>query len=696
MFRLVASLLLLILLLTGCIVNDTLPALELLPEAAGSVVIIEEPTAESPVSEVSPSAPSATLPSMPISTVTEGEAEERSPVASSVQPPLSPEHEVAQLLSSILPPARDDYQLANAYRGLAEGLEEINEQNMKRPEVGARQKFKILNVVNNTVGEIEAELQAISNHAYFWFDIGPGSTQPGQEELQDSVTKFDDIYNTVVRYFGSEHNPGIDGDPRLHVVNASPIALCGVTEETLGQCPLAGLVQPADLLPSYVDPRSNEREMFVMNGQRFGSAYYLGVLAHEFRHMIEDNYDRADTDWEKEGSATLAAQLAGYPSGGIERGNLFLANPDQQLNSWSEDNTGPYYGQGYILNRYIFDRLGENIYREFATSPLPGLQALGSVADENDLNVDGESLWLDWLVALVIHDDPSAPEKYRFTSDGLNTAALISISSIPSIQSASVKQYAADYYEIPIDAGDLTFSGATEVSLLETTPISGERFWFAQRGNNSNPRLTREVDLTEVDHATLNYHVFADIEYGYDFAYVSVSVDGGQVWMPLAGENMQGLETADNPAGSAFAERFYTGRNREWIEEKIDLSPYAGSDILLRFEYVTDPILTYGGLALDDITIPEIDFMDDVESEEAAWEAEGFIRATTTIPQRWHLQLIALGEGGLNVEELLVDQNGYLSFNLDKYGTNEKLILIVAASAPTTLTPAEYELNINP
>lgn len=615
-------------------------------------------------------------------------------VEPAIQDPINVQDEVTRSLSTLLPPVRDDLRLAMAYRGLLVGEDELQNTVANTPAVGSRQTFRIMNVVDNTVDEIEAELVVISEHAYFWFDVDPGSPKPELAEIQRIANEFDDVYELVVKQFGTENKPGIDGDPRLHVVNASAMSVCGVTEDTANQCQIAGLVQPADILPHTVDARSNEREMFVMNAHRFGGDFYLGVLAHEFRHMIEDNYDIADTGWEKEGSATLAAQLAGYPSAGDERGNMFLENPDQQLNNWTDGDTGPYYGQGYLLNRYIYDRFGEALYLQFATSPLPGLQAVDYVAEANELDLDGESLWLDWLVALLIHDEPGAAEKYRFESQGIQKAASTLIENTPVVYHESVSQYAADYYTLPNVADELSFSGNTAVSLLGVDPISGERFWFSQRANNSNPRLTREVNLTGVDQATLIYHVYADIERGYDFAYVSVSVDDGQTWIPLIGEHMQGLDPEDNPAGSAFTNRFYTGRRNYWLKEEIDIGAFAGQKILIRFEYVTDPKLTYGGLALDDIAIPEIDFFDDVESADSAWVAEGFLRATPNLSQKWHLQLVTFEEEGPAVQQYEVNPDGKLSLRLDSLDSIRPPVLIVAALTPTTLMPADYMLNI--
>ncbi len=178
--------------------------------------------------------------------------------------------------------------------------------------------------------------------------------------------------------------------------------------------------------------------------------------------------------------------------------------------------------------------------------------------------------------------------------------------------------------------------------------------WLANRANYSTARLTRDFDLSGVDSATLTYDVFRDIEQGYDFAYVSVSTDGGQTWQPLVGEAMDGEAFEDNPSGSALAERFYTGRGRDWMPETIDLTPYAGQEIQLRFEYVTDPILTFGGLALDNIAIPEIDFYDDAETDRG-WTAEGFVRGTGYVPQPWFIQLITFEDGAPVVTRIPVE-----------------------------------------
>ncbi len=588
-------------------------------------------------------------------------------------------------LNQSMPPERDDMRLAAAYLGAIDTPADPPPQ----PDpltVGAHQTFNIGNIVDNTVSSIDAELTAVSDHAYFWFDTGPESVDPDPNQLADIAAAFDDIYETDVAHFGSESSPGIDGDPRVYIVHASPLALCGSIN-----CGVAGYFSAEHALPRAANPNSNEHEMFIMNTQQFGTSFYLNVLGHEFRHMIEDNHDQGDADWEAEGSATLAEELLGYPGSGQQRGNLFLQNPDQQLNSWVDSNefsTLPYYGMGYVLNRYIYDRLGADLYRQFATSDGYGLRAVDEVAAQNGLDVTGEQLWLDWLVALAVHNEPGAPDLYRFQGAPLDTAAMTAVNDDDDFDT-TVAQNAADYYKLPTGSTTIKFEGQTVVPLLNTVPYSGEMMWYAQRANYSNPRLTRTVDLRDVDTATLSYAVYVDIEQGYDFAYVSVSEDNGRTWQGLTADNMQGLSPEDNPAGSAYTNRFYTGRIQEWREERVDLSQYAGQIIQLRFEYVTDLILTYGGFALDNIAIPEINFYDDAESLAEGWTAAGFVRTAAYLPQTWHLQLVTFKDGVPQVEKiaLTADQTATLTVN-----EKNNPILIVAASAPFTLEPAHYKL----
>ncbi|MBE2222545.1 MAG: immune inhibitor A [Anaerolineae bacterium] len=633
-------------------------------------------------------------------TVNSQQPTENEAPATNDPPPATPNatQNTSDALVQNQPLPRDPIALAIAYDGISPQPVPTREIVTTPLTTGTRHQLKVLNTDSIIVNEIEAELKAVGDHAYFWFETDSSVANPTAAELAQMAASFDEIYEQVIAIFGSEGNPGLDGDARIHIVNADPGTIC----DDANACGLLGYFSASDIIPVHYDANSNEREMFVMNGSTFGTEGYLDTLAHEFRHMVEANYDAGDIDWAVEGSAVLAQDLLGYSDDGIYRANLFLENPDQQLNSWPDGFTTAAYGQGYLLNRYIYNRLGPDLYREFATHPASGLDAVTAVAAQHNLDLDGETLYHDWLTALAIHDQPGADPKYELR-EGVETAVMTTIHPGQGIDD-TVHQYAADYYQLGSGHKQYTisFDGSETVPLIPAPPASGEMMWLANRANYSQAQLTRLVDLTGVETATLNYKVFHEIEQGYDFAYVAVSEDNactepcrsGRSWQPLTAPHMQGLDPEHDPSHSAYADRFYTSSSNGWVQETIDLTPYAGQEILLRFEYVTDEIYTESGLALDDINIPEIGFYDDAESLDEAWTADGFIRATGSIPQQWHLQLITFPDGTPQVQFLPLDEAaaGIIELNLAK--GEQPPILIVAATAPMTLQPASYSLAI--
>lgn len=586
------------------------------------------------------------------------------------------------------PPVRDDVRLATAFGRVAGPL--ATPTAASEPAVGDVETFYVGNVDSNTVHQITAELRSIGDHAYFWFDQGPGGGEPNDAFLAEATATFDEIYDTVSRYFGND-----GAHQRLHILHASPLTICDVGPDSLDSCSIAGYFSQRDNLPRSVNPQSNERPMFVMNGRNFGTSFYLNVLGHELRHALEAGYDPADQDWVVEGTATLAEDLLGYPLSPQARASAFLVDPDQQLTTWSESNPYPHYGQGYLLNRYLLDRLGEEAFQEVMTHEADGLAAVDAVAERRGWDLTGEGLWLDWLAAMALIGEPDVPEHLQWHGPDLSPAMTTAVDSIPASYETTVSQYAADYYALPSSGTHtVNFEGALTTPLLEAQPLSGDRMWYAQRANYSNPRLTRSLDLRAVNAATLEYSVYADIELGYDFAYVSVSTDGGDTWEALTAEHMQGMAETDDPSDSAFAGRFYSGRNRRWVDETIDLTPFAGQEVQVRFEYVTDPILTYGGFALDDIAVPEIGFFDDAEIDVGGWVAEGFLRAPANVPQRWHLQLVTLVDDEVVVEPVRVDATGRATIEVRSVAGETRPLLIVAATAPETLEVADYTLAI--
>ena len=241
---------------------------------------------------------------------------------------------------------------------------------------------------------------------------------------------------------------------------------------------------------------------------------------------------------------------------------------------------------------------------------------------------------------------------------------------------------------------NIAFAGSTQVKLVPNEPHSGEYFWWSNRGDSSDMTLTRAFDLTGLSRATLEVWLWYDIEEDWDYAYIEVSTDGGQTW-----DILQGRYTTDsNPNGNSFGHA-YTGQSGfgdeapVWVEEEIDLTPYVGQEILLRFEYITDDAVNRAGFCVDDIAIPELDYFDDAEKE-GQWIAEGFVRTDNILPQRFLVQLIVLGpEVEVRRMELDEAQTGRLVVE-GMGGEVEKAVLVVSGTTPVTTELASYEYSV--
>ena len=240
---------------------------------------------------------------------------------------------------------------------------------------------------------------------------------------------------------------------------------------------------------------------------------------------------------------------------------------------------------------------------------------------------------------------------------------------------------------------------ATENGMLKlvATNLKGQHSWWANRGDDSDMRLSRAFDLRNVKTATLTFSTWYDIEDGWDYGYVEVSTDGGKHWQILPGKTT----TDKNPVGNAFGVGWTGisggGKTPAWVEEKVDLSAFAGKQILLRFEYVTDDALNLPGWLIDDIRIPELNYSDDAELGNGGWQAEGWALIDNVLPQRWLVQILAVRtDGTMVLERMKVGPDGRGQAKLDKVDTLDDAVMIISALAPVTTERAKYSYTVAP
>ncbi len=110
--------------------------------------------------------------------------------------------------------------------------------------------------------------------------------------------------------------------------------------------------------------------------------------------------------------------------------------------------------------------------------------------------------------------------------------------------------------------------------------------------------LSQPIDLTNFVLPQLQFRAQWEIEQGWDYCQVQISTNG-QSWTPLAGQFTQPGAGSFQPTG----EPVYDGTEASWVLETMDLTPYAGSQILIRFLMASDNFIEQDGFYFDDLRV---------------------------------------------------------------------------------------------
>jgi hypothetical protein len=327
-----------------------------------------------------------------------------------------------------------------------------------------------------------------------------------------------------------------------------------------------------------------------------------------------------------------------------------------------------------------------------ARAPGIGMGSVHTILRTYQPELNFDTFFANWAVANYL-DNGSPDPLYHYENLRLGRPShAIELKAAPFDTVSDVNQFGVDYVELDLTGeATITFAGNSRLDLIESPPHSGEQMWFVPPVDDTNARLTGVFDLTGLTQATLSFWAWYDLEEDFDFAYLSVSTDGGESWRLLVPDH-----ATPGEYGPAFNGRSSDERDNEdgWIEESISLDSYVGQEVLIRFEVLTDPAVHGLGFAIDDLSIPELGYASDVEGGPPdGWLAEGFVQTGWLLPQLWHLRLMRTNDIGA-VEVVPLDLNelnqGQWTVDLGQDGG----ILMITATTPFSEDPASYWLVV--
>jgi len=565
-------------------------------------------------------------------------------------------------------------------------------------EKGETKDFWVTNMSDERNYSVTAELRYLGPYVLIYAEKG---SQVDQTALEEAANHFEtQIYSRTRSLFGSEWQPGVDGDSRIVILNTTKIG-GGVI----------GYFSSRDSVPKKVNRFSNEHEMFYMNtgSLKLNDRAYLDILAHEFQHMIHWNEQRRSATWFNEGCATLSEDLNGF--GGNNFTNSYLSNPNTQLTSWASEPgiSGPHYGAANLFLRYFYahyaDKQGlKPLIRADAGNDL---QAFVEIVQKKhpDLKDFGD-LYSAWAIANLLNDPEIAAGRYSYEAgEGREAFAVpqpgqkITPTELNLGETkANIAQFGTAYFDLPMGPLNLSFTGGLTVNLVGALP-HGQYAWWSGRNDNSVGTLTRAFNLFGLKSATLQFATWYELEKDYDYAFVTISTDNGANWETLRGQTTTNANPQDanygnglNGVSGAPGKKTEAGIRGQWLTEKMDLSPYVGQQILVRFWQINDEGFDAPGLLLDDLEIPELGYTDDVEKGPEEWQAGGFLRVKGVLPQLWQIRLLRKRlNGSLKIESLTPDEEGKVTAELQN---GEKGTLIITGATPYTTELANYRLEL--
>ena len=610
----------------------------------------------SPVPPATPPAP----PARPAAVASDRPAASSSPSAAPAVPgglfPVPPDRDLFQLVAELRLGADPDSIPRTAAGGPVE----------KVP--GQRETLWLVDLGADRAYQSAFTLQLVTDHAYWYVEDGL-SVAPGH--LAEAARRFEeDVYPSVTAAFGREWIPGVDGDPRLAVINGD-IRGAG------------GYYSSLDEYPVEISSRSNQREAIYINVKAVPvtSKIYLDILAHELQHAIHWHADESEETWVDEGLAELAVTTFRRGQPGIRIGS---PAPTVSLVNWTIHSGLSRHN--YWASSLFFHYLEQHYARDGDMRPLLSEPADGIAGIDSYLSGQGSDrtfndVFADWAVALYLDAPEGIYSIGEFAVGGRPTGSIRGFSS----RESDIPQYSAHHIELEDLSGPahIHFSGPVATPLIPAD-VGEEGCWWGNLGDSIASSLARRVDLRDVAEAQLRYQVWSEIEKSWDYAYLQVSTDDGATWNVI--EAPHSYPPSD--LGVIFGPG-YSG-DLDWTSETVDLSPYAGQEISLRFQYITDDAIHGTGICLRNLVVTA-----GGQPLPGTWQPDGFVFTNNRVPQQFVVQVIQQADAA-QVDRMVLDAANTGEFTVPSPEALDRLVVVVAPLGFPTRQPASYTLSVEP
>ncbi len=319
--------------------------------------------------------------------------------------------------------------------------------------------FSAYDFVHDRSYSVSASKVAEGNNCYIYLQKGQSVTQAAIDAVK---TEFDtNIYPKVTAAFGSEPNPGVDGDSKVYVLMLT--ILDGFSPSSHSY--VAGYFDPENEYAASIYPSSNEKEMFYMNinpavGIDPGGADFNDTLAHEFQHMIHWEQKTHlkklnDATWLDEAMSTIAGTYCGYGPSWYSVW-IYELDPSNSLTLWAS--TAEDYGVAYMWAQYFKDHYtgSGNIFKMIMDQNSTGITSVNAALTAAGYGKNFTETFRDLSIAVYSGDTKTWPghAEWSYTSidtwpgdhDGYTLPGLFPVSRQNISKLAALQAYSMNFY----------------------------------------------------------------------------------------------------------------------------------------------------------------------------------------------------------------------------------------------------------
>ncbi|MEM3726737.1 MAG: immune inhibitor A, partial [Candidatus Bathyarchaeia archaeon] len=331
---------------------------------------------------------------------------------------------------------------------------------------------------------------------------------------------------------------------------------------------------------------------------------YESTVAHEYQHLIHDDYNPYDETFMNEGCSMYAELLCGY---GIEANylNSYFYTPDNSLTEWGDQgdiNILADYGAAALWTVYLSDHYGgADLIRYFVQAGIPGIEGINNALAHFKYKATFYDVYHDWRLANLIRKDFPGCRKYNYKSLNLNSPEIIpvriyEVGGLPfpwtkgtdfgntitilgyDTGVSKIGPFGTDYiaFENWTKPGIICFDG-DDVAVYGWR-LTAEGYWWSNGENLMNALLVGKASVNSTN-PTLELTTYWDIEDYWDFGFVQVSTDGGKTWISLENEYTTYEHDPDAHPDIIANLPGLTGWSEDWVTMTFDLSAYAGKTV---------------------------------------------------------------------------------------------------------------------